>query len=119
MLIDQLLKDNGIGKDWAAILAEDVFNYEGQNLSKSDTRKKTLLFVNQWENVTGQGDEATVEKQVVVEFLQQMRKWAKSKLHDEERASQFNAIVGNCETMLLSLEDEPETIGDADMDDGK
>lgn len=110
VLIDQLLKDNGIGNDWDALIAEEVFDYDGHPLSESDKRKETLLFVNQWRNVVGRGDNATVEKQVVVEFLQQMRKWAKAHLYDEERASQFNAIVGNCDTMLLILEDEPDAI---------
>lgn len=110
VLFEQLLSDNGIDDEWDALIEEAVFDYEGNDLTKSDKRKKALMFINQWKAVVGQGDQATVEKLKVVDFLQQMRKWAKSNLYDEGKASQFNAIVDNCDTMLLILEDEPDFI---------
>ena len=110
VLFDQLLEDNGIGNDWDALIQEAVFDYEGNDLSKSDRRKNALLFINQWKSVVGQGDDATVGKSVVVNYLSRMRKWAKANLYDDKRASQFKAIVDNCETMLLILEDEADTI---------
>ena len=110
VLFDRLLEAGGIDDDWDALIEEAVFDYEGKDLSKSDRRKNALSFVNQWKFVVGQGDDATVGKSIVVDFLNRMRKWAKGNLYDEKRASQFNAIVDNCETMLLILEDEADTI---------
>ena len=110
VLFDQLLSDNGIDDEWDALIEEAVFDYEGNDLSKSDRRKNALSFINQWKSVVGQGDDATVGKSVVVDFLNRMRKWAKGNLYDEKRASQFSAIADNCETMLLILEDEADTI---------
>ncbi len=110
VLFNQLLSDNGIGDEWDALIDEAVFDYEGNDVSKSDRRKNTLSFINQWKAVAGQGDDATVEKSLVVDFLNRMRKWAKTNLYDEKRASQFSAIADNCETMLLILEDEADTI---------
>lgn len=110
VLFEQLLSDNGIDDEWDALIEEAVFDYEGNDLSKSDRRKNALSFINQWKSVVGQGDDATVGKSVVVDFLNRMRKWAKTNLYDEKRASQFSAITDNCETMLLILEDEADTI---------
>lgn len=109
-LLAQLLEDNGISEKWNELINEAVYDYEGNDVSKSDKRKEALLFINQWEKVREQGDDCSVEKATVEEYLQQMKRWAKANLFDDEKASQFNAIVGNCETMLLILEDEPETI---------
>lgn len=114
-LLKQLLEDNGIGEKWDELIEEAVYDYEGNDLTKSDKRRKALLFVNQWKEVSGQGDNCTVEKYKVVKYLEQMIKWAKTNLYDEEKAPQFNAIVNNCETMLLILEDEPDTVKTHDL----
>lgn len=114
-LLAQLLEDNGISEKWDALIDEAVYDYEGNDVTKSDKRKKALLFINQWKEAVGQGDNCTVEKAKVVKYLEQMKKWAKTNLYDEEKASQFNAIVDNCETMLLILEDEPDTVKTHDL----
>ena len=42
VLFDQLLSDNGIGDEWDALIDEAVFDYEGNDVSKSDRRKNAL-----------------------------------------------------------------------------
>lgn len=114
-LLAQLLEDNGISEKWDALIGAAVYDYEGNDVTKSDKRKMALLFINQWKEVSGYGDNCTVEKVKVVKYLEQMKKWAKKNFYDEAKASQFNAIVDNCETMLLILEDEPDTIKTHDL----
>jgi len=114
-LLKQLLEDNGIGEKWDALIDEAVYDYEGNDMAKSDKRKNALLFINQWKEVDGQGENCIVEKAKVAKFLKQMIIWAKTNLYDEEKAPQFNAIVNNCETMLLILEDEPDTVKTHDL----
>ena len=115
MLFAQLLKDNGIGGQWKDLIDEAVYDFDGNDLSKSDKRKRALLFVDPWTRSSGSGAECTVDKATVVEFVKEMKGWAKGNLHDEERASQFNAIVDNCDTMLLILEDEGDTVKTHDL----
>lgn len=114
-LLKQLLEDNGISETWDALINEAVYDYEGNDVSKSDKRRKAMLFINQWKEVSGQGDNCTVEKAKVVKYLEQMKEWAKSHLYDEEKASQFNAVIANCETMMMILEDEPDMIKTHDL----
>lgn len=114
-LIDQLLEDNGIGEKWDALIDEAVYDHDGNDRTKSSERATALLFINQWKRVSGQGDGCTVDKAVVVKYLETMKKWAKQNLYDEAKATQFNAIVSNCETMLMILDDEPDTIKTHDL----
>ena len=114
-LLAQLLEDNGISEKWDECIGKAVFDHEGNDVMRSDKRKMALLFINQWKNAVGQGDNCTVEKAKVVNFLAHMIKWAKTNLYDDEKASQFNAIVDNCETMLLILEDEPDIVKTHDL----
>ncbi|MBR4392031.1 MAG: PD-(D/E)XK nuclease family protein [Bacteroidales bacterium] len=114
-LIEQLVEDNGISEKWDALIDEAVYDYEGNDKTKSPERSMALLFINQWKQVSGQGDGCTVDKVVVVKYLESMKKWAKQNLYDEAKATQFNAIVSNCETMLMILDDEPDTIKTHDL----
>lgn len=114
-LIEQLLEDNGIGEKWDAVIDEAMYDYEGNDKTKSPERTMALLFINQWKRVSGQGDGCTVDKAVVEKYLESMKKWAKQNLYDEAQATQFNAIVSNCETMLMILDDEPDSIKTHDL----
>ena len=114
-LIEQLLVDNGIGEKWDSLIEEAVYDYEGNDKTKSPNRTMALLFINQWKRVGGQGDGCTVDKAVVEKYLESMKKWAKSNLFDEAKAMQFNAIIDNCETMLMILDDEPDSIKTHDL----
>ena len=114
-LIEQLLEDNGIGEKWDTLIEEAVYDHDGNDRTKSSERALALLFINQWKLVSGQGEGCTIDKAMVVKFLESMKKWAKQNLYDEAKAMQFNAIVTNCETMLMILEDEPDTIKTHDL----
>ncbi len=115
VLFEQLLEDNGIGTKWNALIDEAVYDYDGNDMSKSPLRAKVLLFINQWTRVEVIGGKCTVEKKIVVEFLEAMKKWAKKNLYDESKALQFNAVADNCDTMNMILEDEPDVINTNDL----
>lgn len=114
-LFEQLIDDNGISENWDKLIDEAVYNHDGNDMTKSNERTTALLFINQWKRAKGTGDSCTVDKDEVVKFLKTMRKWAKSHLYDESKAPQFNAVVDNCETMLMILEDEDDTIKTHDL----
>ncbi len=115
VLFNQLLEDNGIGTAWNALIDEAVYDYEGHDMSKSAQRAKTLLFINQWTHVKEIGGKYTIEKKIVVDFLEAMKKWSKQNLYDESKALQFNAVADNCDTLNMILEDEPNVINTADL----
>ncbi len=115
VLFDQLLEDNGIGTAWNELIDEAVYDYEGHDMSKSPKRANALLFINQWTQVNEIGGKYTVEKKIVVNFLETMKKWAKQNLYDESKALQFNAVADNCDTLNMILEDEPNVINTADL----
>lgn len=110
VLLEQLLNDNGIGEAWDTLINEAVYDYDGNDLTKSNKRANVLLFINQWNQVKGTGDNCVIDKAEIVKYLEAMRKWAKSNLYDESKSVQFNAVADSCETMLMLLEDEPESI---------
>ncbi len=114
-LFEQLIDDNGISEDWDKLIDEAVYDHDGNDVKQSAERTTALLFINQWKRAQGTGDSCTVDKDEVVKFLKTMRKWAKSHLYDESKAPQFNAVVDNCETMLMILEDEAATIKTHDL----
>ena len=115
VLFDQLLEDNGIGTEWNKLIDEAVYDYDGNDISKSSQRDKALLFINQWTQVKESAGKYTVEKKIVKKFLDTMKKWAKTNLFDESKALQFNAVADNCDTMNLILEDEPDVINTSDL----
>ena len=114
-LFNQLLEDNGIGIEWDKLINEAVYDYDGNDISKSSQRDKALLFINQWTQVKESAGKYTVEKKIVEKFLNTMKKWAKTNLFDESKALQFNAVADNCDTMNLILEDEPDVINTSDL----
>lgn len=115
VLFDQLLEDNGIGTAWNALIDEAVYDYDGHDMSKSSKRATALLFINQWNHVKENNGKYIVEKKIVEEFLDTMKKWAKQNLYDESKALQFNAVADNCDTMNMILEDEPAVINTSDL----
>ena len=115
VLFEQLIEDNGISEEWDKLIDEAVYDHDGNDIKESDKRTDALLFVNQWKRVRVNGDYCEVDKVEVKDYLKTMKKWAKSNLHDENKAKQFNAIVNNCETMQMILEDEPDTIKTPDL----
>lgn len=115
VLFDQLLEDNGIGTAWNELIDEAVYDYEGHDMSKSPKRANALLFINQWTQVNEIGGKYTVEKKIVVNFLETMKKWAKQNLYDESKALQFNAVADNCDIMKMILEDEPNEIDTSNL----
>ena len=114
-LFEQLLEDNGIDTAWNALINEAVYDHEGNDLSKSPKRAKALLFINQWTRVKESAGKYTVEKETVEDFLDAMKKWAKTNLFDESKALQFNAVANNCDIMNMILEDEPDVINTNDL----
>lgn len=115
VLFEQLLEDNGIGTAWNALINDAVYDYEGHDMSKSPKRDQSLLFINQWTKVKEIGGKYTIEKKIVVNFLETMKKWAKQNLYDESKALQFNAVADNCDIMKMILEDEPNVINASDL----
>ena len=114
-LIEQLLDDNGISEKFGNIIDEAIYNHDGNDISKEKSRKNTLLFIKQWERVTKLGDQYIVAKDDVVNYLKALKKWARTYLYDESKALQFNAVVDNCDSMLMILEDEPNDIKTHDL----
>lgn len=115
VLFDQLLEDNGIGTAWNALIDEAVYDYDGNDISKTSKRSNAMLFINQWTQVKESAGKYTVEKKIVEKFLNTMKKWAKTNLFDESKALQFNAVADNCDTMNMILEDEPAVINTSDL----
>lgn len=115
VLFDQLLEDNGIGTAWNALIDEAVYDYDGNDISKTSKRTNAMLFINQWTQVKESAGKYTVEKKIVKEFLDTMKKWAKKNLYDDSKALQFNAVADNCDTMNMILEDEPDVINTSDL----
>ncbi len=115
VLLEHLIEDNGISEEWDKLIDEAVYDHDGKDIKESDKRTDALLFVNQWKRVSGNGDNCVVKKAEVSKYLKAMRTWAKTNLFDENKAMQFNAIVNNCETMLMILEDEDDTIKTHDL----
>ena len=114
-LFNQLLEDNGIGDKWNELIDGAVFDHDGKDMSKSSQRTTALLFINQWTHVKESADKYNVEKETVLEFLDTMKKWAKTNLFDDSKALQFNAVADNCDIMKMILEDEPDVIDTADL----
>lgn len=115
VLFEQLIDDNGISSAWDKLIEEAVYDHDGNDIKESDKRTDVLLFINQWKRVDVNDDNFVVNKAEVIEYLKEMKKWAKTYLHDESKAKQFNAIVNNCETMQMILDDEPNTIKTNDL----
>ena len=114
-LFSQLLDSNGIGEKWNELINGAVYDREGKDMSKSTQRATALSFINQWTQVKKNAGKYTVEKKIVVEFLDTMKKWAKTNLFDDSKALQFNAVVDNCDIMKMILEDEPDVIDTANL----
>ena len=74
-----------------------------------------IEIINQWKLTTGLGNNCKVKKDDVIKYLKAMKKWARTYLYDECKALQFNAVVDNCDSMLLILEDEPDDIKTQDL----
>lgn len=114
-LFNQLLEDNGIGEKWNELIDGAVYDHDGKDMSKSSQRTTALLLINQWTHVKESAGKYTVEKKTVLEFLDTMKKWAKTNLYDDSKALQFNAVADNCDIMKMILEDEPDVIDTADL----
>ncbi len=114
LLKNQLLDDNGISDKWNNLIDEAIYDYDG-NKKTQNQLDELRVFINQWRRAKGEGDECEVDKSEVIKFLKAMRKWAKSKIYDNADAAQYNAIVVNCDIMMLLLEDEPDTVKTHDL----